>query len=69
MRLYSVREAEVITALSERTIRKLIAEGRLGVVRPLGMRTVRIPEAELERLTTSRLHKQAGGAGHEPAGA
>lgn len=33
--------------LSERTVRRLIASGRIGVLRIMG--TVRIPEVELER--------------------
>ena len=49
-RWVSVREAVARTGLSERTLRQFIADGRLAVVRPSGMRVVRIPEAELDKL-------------------
>jgi excisionase family DNA binding protein len=48
MQLHTVREASELLAWSQLSIRKLIAAGKLGVVR-LG-RSIRIPQAELDRI-------------------
>jgi len=44
VRLLRVAEVVARLGLSERTIRKMIADGRLPGVRPLGVRAVRVPE-------------------------
>jgi len=49
-RWLSVAEVVARTGLAERTVRKLIAGGRLPVHRPRGLRVVRIPERALEAL-------------------
>lgn len=49
-RLLRVEEVSARTGLAQRTIRQLIAEGRLPVVRPFGLRAVRIPESALASL-------------------
>lgn len=49
-RLLSVKDVVARTGLSERTIRLLIARGVLQVIRPAGLRAVRIDERQLERL-------------------
>ena len=46
-RLLRVTEAASRIGLSERTVRRLIAEHRLSVVRPAGLRAVLIPEESL----------------------
>ena len=48
--LHTVRQAAELLAWSELSIRKLIVEKKLKVIR-LG-RSVRIPSSEIERLTT-----------------
>jgi len=54
LRLLSVSDVVGLTGLSERSIRGLVASGRLRAVRPAGLRVVRIPErAVLELLGTS----------------
>jgi excisionase family DNA binding protein len=50
-RLIRVAEAVALTGLSERLLRQAIAEGRLAVVRPAGVRAVLIPEHELATFT------------------
>ncbi len=47
--LYTVREIAQATRLSERAIRIAIADGRLRVLRPGGLRRVRVSEQELQR--------------------
>jgi len=49
-RLLTVAEVAERTALAQRTIRMLIARGALPVVRPAGLRAVRIDERHLARL-------------------
>ena len=53
-RVLTVREVVATTGLSERTIRGLIAKGRLPVIRPKGLRVVRIPEIAVQRLMQAR---------------
>jgi excisionase family DNA binding protein len=57
-RLLTVREVVVATGLSERTIRGMIASGRLTVIRPGGLRAVRISEAAVHQLL--EVNGQAG---------
>jgi excisionase family DNA binding protein len=49
-RLLSVNDVVDRTSLSERMVRRLIAEGRLRAVRLAGMRAVRVPESALSSL-------------------
>jgi excisionase family DNA binding protein len=49
-RWYSVTVASAKTNIPERTLRWLIATGRLRAVRPAGLRMVRIPESALAEL-------------------
>lgn len=53
-RLWSVAEVTARTGLSERTIRAMIADGRLPVIRLVGLRAVRVPEAAVFRLMQGR---------------
>ena len=53
-RVLTVREVVATTGLSERTIRGLIATGRLPAIRPKGLRVVRIPETAIQRLMQER---------------
>ena len=48
MQLHTVREASELLSMSQLSVRKWIATGKLSVVR-LG-HSVRIPQAELDRL-------------------
>jgi excisionase family DNA binding protein len=51
--LLTLRETAAILHFSERTVRRLIADGRLRAVQPAGPRgPIRIPRDELERLVT-----------------
>ena len=50
MKLFTVAQAAETLAWSELSLRKLIVDGKLQVVR-LG-RSVRVPQSELDRLTT-----------------
>jgi excisionase family DNA binding protein len=54
MRLLRVRDVVQLTGLSERTVRAMLADGRLIAVRPPGLRVVWIPESEVERLAQAR---------------
>jgi excisionase family DNA binding protein len=54
MRLLRVRDVVLLTGLSERTVRAMLADGRLTAVRPAGLRVVWIPESEVERLAQGR---------------
>ncbi len=49
-RFLKVSEVGALTGLSERTIRAMLADGRLRAVRPAGLRVVRVSEAEIKRL-------------------
>jgi excisionase family DNA binding protein len=49
-RWLTIRAVSDRTGLGERTIRRAIAEGKLAAIRPLGLRTVRVPERALSRL-------------------
>jgi excisionase family DNA binding protein len=49
-RLLTVVEVVRQIGLSERTVRGLIATGRLRAVRPFGLRAVRVPESALEEI-------------------
>jgi len=42
-RPFTVRQIADLTALSERTVRAMIADGRLPVIRLMGVRAVRVP--------------------------
>jgi excisionase family DNA binding protein len=54
-RLLTLREAAAILYFSERTVRRLIADGRLRAVQPAGPGgSIRIPRDELERLVTPK---------------
>jgi len=50
MKLFTVAQAAEVLSWSELSLRKLIVDGKLKVIR-LG-RSVRIPSTELDRLTT-----------------
>ncbi len=60
-RLLKVHEAAERLAISQKHLRRLIAQGRLRAVR-LG-RAVRVPEAELERLADGRQADHRPGSG------
>jgi len=47
--------------VSDRTVRRLIATGSLRVLRPPGLRIVRIPNSEIRRLFHSRPVRTAAG--------
>jgi excisionase family DNA binding protein len=47
--------------VSDRTVRRMIAAGTLRVVRPPGLRIVRIPDSEIRRLFHSRPARPAAG--------
>ncbi len=49
-RALRVRDVVARTSLSERTIRQMLADGRLPAIRPRGLRIVRIPESAVEKL-------------------
>ena len=49
-RLLRIADAVDYTGLSERHLRRLIAAGRIGAIRPAGIRVVLVPEEELSRL-------------------
>jgi len=49
-KLYRVAEVAAVLGLTPMTIYQMIRQGRLSVVRPTGARTIRIRQAELERL-------------------
>lgn len=51
--LYSVDQAAELTGLRPSTLRKLIWQRRVEVIRPGGTRLVRIPRSEVERLRQS----------------
>ena len=55
--LLTVRQVIDRTKLSERTIRALIADGRLPVVRPDGVRVVRVPGRAVDALMEPRGRK------------
>jgi len=40
---FTVQEITVLSKLSERCVRKMIADGRLPVIRLMGVRAVRVP--------------------------
>jgi excisionase family DNA binding protein len=48
--LLTVSETAAALRLGERTVRGMIADGRLPVVRPAGLRVVRVPSAAVRRL-------------------
>jgi excisionase family DNA binding protein len=48
--LLTVRDVVRLTNLAERTVRAMLADGRLEAVRPVGVRVVRIPTRAVERL-------------------
>ncbi len=50
MKLLRVREVVAHPALSERTVRAMLADGHLVGAPPRGLRVVWIPEAEVDRL-------------------
>jgi excisionase family DNA binding protein len=50
---YTLREFLGISRLSERQARRMIADGRLRVVRMAGVRTLRIPASEVARVMGS----------------
>ena len=58
MNLITVKTAAQRAGLSERTIRALIARQVLPVVRPAGLRAVRIEEREFERVMEARKLEQ-----------
>jgi excisionase family DNA binding protein len=53
-RFLSVAEVVRLTGLSERTVRMMISDGRLPVIRPDGLRVVRVPESAVEKLMQAR---------------
>ncbi len=59
-RFLTVREAAARGRLSVRTIWTLISRGALRVARPAGLRVVRIPESEFERLMEPRAISGSG---------
>jgi len=64
-RLFRVAEVAALLARSYRTIRDDISSGRIRVVR-VGTRGVRVPEAEVYRLTGQK-PRNASAAAQEPA--
>lgn len=48
--LLRVRDVVRLTNLAERTVRAMLADGRLEAVRPVGIRVVRIPARAVEQL-------------------
>jgi excisionase family DNA binding protein len=53
-RYLTVRDVVARTKLCERTIRALIANGQLTVVRPAGVRAIRVPERAVSELMSGR---------------
>jgi excisionase family DNA binding protein len=53
-RLLTVYDFAARARLSERTVRAMIADGRLPSVRPFGLRIVRVPESALLSLMGPR---------------
>lgn len=47
---HTLREFLEVTRLSERQARRMIADGRLRVVRMAGVRALRIPASEIARV-------------------
>lgn len=58
-----IREAADRLGVVERTLRRLIAEGKIPVVRPQGLRLVRISEAALDDFMRTKrpARKKVGG--------
>lgn len=54
-KLFTVREVAELARLAERTVRAMLADGRLEAVRPAGVRVVRIPAHAVERLVGRRM--------------
>ncbi len=50
--LLSVREVAHRLNVSEGTVRRLISIGRLSAIRPCGLRSFRVTDAEVDRLLT-----------------
>jgi excisionase family DNA binding protein len=53
-RFITVSEVVERTGLAERTVRAMVADGRLPAIRPQGLRIVRIPERAVEKLMQAR---------------
>jgi excisionase family DNA binding protein len=53
-RYLTVKDVVARTGLAERTVRLLIARGQLTIVRPGGLRAVRIPERSVMTLMSPR---------------
>jgi excisionase family DNA binding protein len=58
--LLTVSETAAALRLGERTIRGMIADGRLPAVRPGGLRVVRVPSAAVRRLQKLEVDPRAG---------
>ena len=59
-RFLSVAEITAKWGVSERSVRALIASGRLPVVRPAGLRLVRVPQSAVERVMQGEGGAEAG---------
>jgi excisionase family DNA binding protein len=60
-RYLTVAEFASRTRLSERTVRHLIASGRLPVARPSGVRAIRIPDSAVARFMAGEPMAHASG--------
>ncbi len=57
-RLLRVEEAATLLGLQPVTVRRMIREGRLPLVRPTGFRAVRVREDDVEALTRVRASRR-----------
>jgi excisionase family DNA binding protein len=48
--VYDLVKASELTGLAVVTLRKMIADGRLAVIRPAGTNAIRVTRSEIERL-------------------
>lgn len=64
----TVAEAARRAGVSERTIRRAVADGRLPAVRLPGVRSVRVPAAEVEAWAAPAAAGPAAAGGGRPAG-
>ncbi len=60
--LISLAEAAQRLGLGQRTVRRLVREGRLHAVRPAGLRVVRVRAEDVDALASERSEAERGGA-------
>lgn len=65
-RMLRVSEVSEVSGLSERFVRRLIAQGRLSAVRPHGVRVVLVPESSLGALLNSAVRASRAVEPDEP---